>query len=167
MVWRVLVLLQRALCFWKRTGQLFFSVFFTLPSRNLCTFWNTEGSVQPAIYLLLITHVWIRKSFQAIDCHLLGKQNLIEMFPDHLPSILHGALLVAVGSLYPTPPTQWALPPFCYVGMCFWRPAPTWVSPHQFTVQRGSLQLTKIQLPNNTKGKASMMGFYFFIFTLS
>jgi hypothetical protein len=32
--------------------------------------------------------------------------------------------------------------------------------PHQFTVQTGSPPLTKNQLPNNTKGKASMMSFH-------
>ncbi len=53
MVWRVLVLLKRALCFWERTGQLFFSVFFTLPSQNLSLYLLKYWRLSTASHLSL------------------------------------------------------------------------------------------------------------------
>jgi hypothetical protein len=161
MVWRVLALVQSALCFWERTGQVFSSVFFTLPSRSLSLYLLQSRRPSTACQLSFTNNpisLYLLKSWRlSTACHLSFTNNSgvdSQKLPSYRPSLareaephrnvswpftVHLAWCTSSGCWFTLPYSTDSVspPPFCYVGMCFWGPAPKWVSPTSIHSSKG------------------------------
>jgi hypothetical protein len=120
-----------------------------------CTFCNPEGPVQPVNSPLLTTQLpsystFLLKSWRvSTACHLSFTNNSrvdSQKLPSYglslareaephrnvsWPFTVHLAWCASSGCWFTLPYYTHSVspPPFCYVGMCFWGPAPKWVSP--------------------------------------